>query len=149
MRMTSALAREWFGAARVARLGTVTAAGEPHLVPVTFAVVAADASSADRDLVVFAIDHKPKSTTALRRLDNIAANPAVAFLVDHYAEDWVQLWWVRADATAEVLHGPVRQRGIAELQAKYPQYQQLPPDGVVVGAAVSRWTGGQASPGEA
>ena len=133
MRMTiDAVPREWFGGARVARLATVSAAGEPHLVPVTFAVIDACRHARSRrcgtavaDLVVFAVDHKPKSTTALRRLDNIAANPRVAFLVDHYDDDWDELWWVRADATAAVLDGPDRLRAIAALQAKYPQYQRF------------------------
>src|SRR4051794_4566263 len=41
-------------------------------------------ASAWSQVIVFAVDHKPKSTTALRRLDNIAANPQVCFLVDRY-----------------------------------------------------------------
>jgi PPOX class probable F420-dependent enzyme len=172
VRITTALARDRFGAARVAQLGTVNSAGDPHLVPVTFAVVDAavidaavigaavigaavieaagpdapdDPPTGPQDLVVFAVDHKPKTTAALRRLENIQAHPRVAFLVDGYEEDWERLWWVRADATAGILEGTVRRRGIAALRAKYPQYQSVPPDGVVVGAAVSRWTGWQAS----
>ncbi len=106
MRMTIEQCRDRLTAARVARLGTVSAAGEPHLVPVTFAVIDAGSAVGDppadggAELIVFAVDHKPKSTTALRRLDNIAANPRVAFLVDHYDDDWDRLWWVRADAIA-------------------------------------------------
>jgi PPOX class probable F420-dependent enzyme len=161
MRMTTADARQRFQAARVARLATVTGLGAPHLVPVTFAVigaplrvdphgtaaqpsVAAEAAAAGA-LIVFAIDHKPKSTTALRRLDNIAANPRVTFLADSYAEDWARLWWVRADCTAEIVDGAVRDAAISTLCAKYPQYQAIPPDGVVVGAVVDTWMGWQAS----
>ena len=48
-----------------------------------------------------AVDHKPKRSRALQRLENIAANPAVSLLVDDYAEDWSKLWWVRADGTAQ------------------------------------------------
>jgi subtilisin family serine protease len=55
------------------------------------------------DAIYSAVDHKPKRTTALRRLANVAANPRVALLVDHYDEDWTRLWWVRADGTARVL----------------------------------------------
>ena len=66
------------------------------------------------------MDHKPKSTTALRRLDNIAANPRVSFLVDAYTEDWDRLWWVRADAVAEIVDGPVRLPAVSALRAKYP-----------------------------
>ena len=61
----------------------------PHLVPITFAV--------DGDALYSAVDAKPKSTRALRRLANIAANPAVSVLVDHYDDDWTRLWWARAD----------------------------------------------------
>jgi PPOX class probable F420-dependent enzyme len=144
-------ARRRFRAARVARLATVTPQVTPHMVPVTFAVLADDAVPAAEEvrataeLIVFAVDHKPKSTTALRRLDNIAANPSVAFLVDAYDEDWQRLWWVRADGTAGIIGGAVRDRALAELAAKYPQYQAVPPSGVVVGAVVTRWIGWQAS----
>ena len=79
------------GAARVARLATVSATGQPHLVPVTFAV--------DGDMIYTAVDHKPKTTTRLRRLANIAANPQVTLLADHYADDWDQLWWPAPTAT--------------------------------------------------
>jgi len=53
----------------VARLATVSAAGVPHLVPITFALL--------DERIVVVVDDKPKTTTRLRRLDNLAANPAV------------------------------------------------------------------------
>src|ERR1700753_1143105 len=81
----------------IARLATSAADGKPHLVPVVFAV-AAD----DHDVVYTAVDAKPKTTQRLRRLANIAPNPAVSLLVDHYAADWSQLWWVRADGIAAI-----------------------------------------------
>ena len=84
-----------FSDARVARLATVDATGQPHIVPVTFAH--------NDNTIVIAVDHKPKSTRNLKRLRNIEANPKVTLLVDHYDEDWSQLWWVRADGTAEVV----------------------------------------------
>jgi PPOX class probable F420-dependent enzyme len=156
MRMTVTQCRDGFASARVARLATVNAAGEPHLVPVTFGVIDATPVPGDlaaddpahqvAQLVVFAVDHKPKSTTALRRLDNIAANPRVAFLVDVYDDDWDRLWWVRADATAAIIDGTDRQRAIAALRAKYPQYERVVPQGAVVGALVSRWSGWRATP---
>jgi PPOX class probable F420-dependent enzyme len=106
---------------------------------------AADDSSAGRDAIVFAVDHKPKSTTALRRLDNIAAQPRVAFLVDDYDEQWERLWWVRADAAARIVSGTRRERVLAELVAKYEQYADRVPAGPVVEALVTRWSGWQAS----
>ncbi len=146
MRMSPDEASDRFAQSPVARLATVGAAGRPHLVPVTFAVVAAGAS-ARTELIVFAVDHKPKTTTSLRRLDNIAANPKVCFLVDHYDGDWDRLWWVRADARASVLEDGDRRRALAALIAKYPQYRQVRPAGVVVGSTVERWTGWRAAGG--
>lgn len=140
MRMTPEVARGLFESARVARLATVGRAGEPHLVPVTFAVIEPAPAAA---MIVFAVDHKPKSSAALRRLDNIAGNPQVAFLVDRYCDDWDQLWWVRADAGATVIDGELRHRALVALTTKYAQYEQVPPSGVVVGAAVTKWTGWQ------
>src|SRR5262249_12517357 len=55
--LVEAEARRRFAAARVARLATVAADGRPHLVPVTFAVRG--------DVLVTAVDHKPKRTTRL------------------------------------------------------------------------------------
>lgn len=152
MRMDSDHARRSFDGARVARLATVDRSSAPHLVPVTFAVIPLESNPRDPAdtetqgaLIVFAIDHKPKSTTALRRLENIAANPMVSFLVDHYVEDWTRLWWVRADAVAGIVEGVNRTRAIAALQTKYPQYQQVPPGGIVVGGSVTKWVGWQAA----
>ncbi len=88
--MTGDEAHRRFAAARVARLATADAEGVPHVVPVVFAV--------EGDTVVVAVDHKPKRTTALKRLANVRANPRVALLADHYADDdWDALWWARAD----------------------------------------------------
>jgi PPOX class probable F420-dependent enzyme len=138
MRLSPGEARQRLVAARVARLATVSAAGQPHLVPVTFA---AD-SGGDGDLVYIAIDHKPKSTLRLKRLANIAANPRVSLLADHYADDWTQLWWARADGAATVLTpGPDTQAPVALLAARYPQYQATPPTGPVIAITVTTWTG--------
>ncbi|MCX5339999.1 TIGR03668 family PPOX class F420-dependent oxidoreductase [Streptomyces atratus] len=139
--LTSAEARERFAAARVAHLATADTEGRPHLVPVVFAV--------DGDTVMLVVDHKPKRTTRLKRLANIAANPSVCLLTDHYEEDWDCLWWARADGTARVLPPPDRfseaARGIGLLTAKYRQYADRPPDGPVVEVSVLRWSGWRAS----
>jgi PPOX class probable F420-dependent enzyme len=133
MRLSSEEARSRFASARVARLATVSAAGVPHLVPVTFAVRG--------DTVVFAVDHKPKSTTSLRRLANIAENPAVCFLADGYSEDWSQLWWVRADGVARVVASAEREEPVEWLRAKYEQYAARPPEHAVVATEIHIWTG--------
>lgn len=118
----------------MARLATVGQAGQPHIVPVTFA--------ADGDLVYTAVDGKPKQTTRLQRLRNILADPHVALLADHYEEDWQQLWWVRADGLATILQRTADVPGLAgQLAARYQQYRESPPAGPVIRVAVRRWTG--------
>ena len=132
--------RARFTAAQVARLATVGADGLPHLVPVCFAV--------DGDRIVTAVDHKPKRTSRLRRLANIAANPGVCLLVDAYdAADWTALWWARADGTARVLEegDPTAEEAIAALVERYPQYRLTRPTGPVIDIAVSRWSGWSAN----
>ena len=118
--------------ARVGRLATVTPAGDPHVVPCCFVL--------DGDTVLSAVDAKPKSTLALRRIDNLRAHPRAALLVDHYDDDWSTLWWVRVDGDASVIDaGPERDRALDVLAAKYPQYRTRRPPGPVVAVAVTRW----------
>jgi PPOX class probable F420-dependent enzyme len=127
-------ARQRFADAVVARLATVGPAGRPHLVPVTFAV--------DGDRIYTAVDAKPKTTANLRRLRNIAGNPRVALLADHYSANWDDLWWVRADGTATVLDRPVDMAGPLQLlAARYPPYRASAPAGPVISIQVERWSG--------
>jgi PPOX class probable F420-dependent enzyme len=121
----------------VARLATSTPDGKPHLVPVVFAVDA----DADHDVVYTAVDAKPKTTQRLRRLANIAANEQVSLLVDHYADDWTQLWWVRIDGVATIhAEGTAMDTGYELLRAKYPQYQSVSLIGPVIVVTVRRWS---------
>jgi PPOX class probable F420-dependent enzyme len=102
------------------------------------------------DVVYSAVDHKPKRATALRRLANIAANPAAALLVDYYDDnDWGSLWWVRADGRGRlVVPGTGEQdRAVALLQGRYPQYRQRPLTGPVLAVDVWRWSGWAAGEG--
>jgi PPOX class probable F420-dependent enzyme len=138
MKLDAAQARERFAAARVARLSTVDANGNPHLVPVTFAV--------NGDTVVIAVDAKPKRSKELKRLRNIEANPSVSLLVDEYSEDWSRLWWVRADGNARVQRDAERMREpIDWLAGKYQQYRQSRPDGPVIEVQVGNWSGWSAA----
>jgi PPOX class probable F420-dependent enzyme len=124
--------RERVATARVARLATTTGDGRPHLVPCCFVLTG--------DTVYSAVDAKPKRTLALRRLANIAADPAVALLVDHYDDDWSALWWVRMDGIARVVAGrQERTEAIGLLAAKYPQYARTPPPGDVIAIEVTAW----------
>jgi len=140
LNLEPAEARRRFAAATVARLATVGPGGGPHIVPVTFAV--------DGDVIYSAVDAKPKTTTRLARLRNIAAQPRVAVLADHYEPDWDRLWWARADGAATLLAGAAEMAApLALLAARYPQYRATPPPGPVIRIQVGRWTGWAASPG--
>ena len=123
--------------ARVARLATADAEGRPHIVPITFAI--------DGDTLYFAVDAKPKRTTDLKRLRNIAANPAVSVLVDHYEEDWSRLWWVRVDGTAHIIADHAEaERATELLVGRYPQYRTARPEGPIVAISIERistWSG--------
>ena len=123
-----AIAEERVALARVGRLATVTAAGRPHVVPVCFAL--------DGGRIVTAVDAKPKMTTELARLTNVRASGRASLLVDHYAEDWSELWWVRVDGAAEVLQSD---RAIDALAAKYVQYREARPAGPVIALEPERW----------
>ena len=115
-------------AIRVARLATIDADGSPHVVPICFAL--------DGDTLYTAVDEKPKSTRALKRLANIEANPQVEVVVDGWDENWSRLWWVRLSGVARVVEHD--QRGLALLVAKYPQYRERPPAGPFVLVTIQR-----------
>jgi PPOX class probable F420-dependent enzyme len=115
--------------ARVGRLATVRPDGAPHVVAVTFALAG--------DRLVTAVDEKPKTTRALQRLANIEAEPRVSLLVDHYDDDWQQLWWVRLDGEASVVRGePERSALLGPLVAKYAQYRVESPRGPIIAIEV-------------
>ncbi len=109
---------------RVARLATVDERGYPHLVPVCYAT--------DGRAFYSALDAKPKRVPPerLRRVRNIAANPRVALLFDHYEEDWRRLRYVMVQGRAELLAaGPEREAARGLLRDKYPQYRTTTPLG--------------------
>jgi PPOX class probable F420-dependent enzyme len=105
------------GAARVARLATADANGTPRVVPVTFALV--------EDRIVTVVDGKATSNLRLKRLANIAVNPKVSLLVDHYDDgDWSALWWVRVDGRAHIARDDrYFDAGVRASRVKYPQYR--------------------------
>lgn len=124
--------------ARVGRLATSGLDCRPHIVPVVFALRG--------DMVYSAVDNKPKSTRALRRLANVESNPKVSLLVDHYEEDWSRLWWVRLDGEAVVLRsGSEFQRALELLAARYQQYRDSPPPGPVLAIRIERVSGWSAT----
>lgn len=134
MKLEPAEADRRLRGARVARLATASASGEPHLVPITYAF--------DGTHLYFVVDHKPKSSMNLRRLRNIAENPQVSVLVDHYSDDWEALWWVRVDGRAEIWEeGDVRESAVELLAERYPQYRENVPTGPVVAVVVRSVSG--------
>jgi PPOX class probable F420-dependent enzyme len=118
--------------ARVARLATVGADRRPHVVPVCFAY--------DGHVFYSALDLKPKRVPPeqLARVRHIQAQPNVVVLIDHYEEDWAQLWYVMVRGTAKLLSPVDAKEELSKahqmLRAKYPQYRGsfLPEDAPII-----------------
>ena len=110
--------------ARVGRLATVDRWHRPTIVPFCFALI-----GTHDPVVVSVLDEKRKRVAdrALARVRNIDANPEVAFIVDHYEEDWSRLAFVQVRGRATLLvPGTGRHPGaIAALREKYPQYREM------------------------
>ena len=126
--------------ARVARLATLVAGtGAPHQVPICFALIG--------DTAYSVIDGKPKSTLGLRRLDNIRADRRAGLVIDHYTDDWSELWWIRLDTHArEVAAADERGRALSALRTKYPQYRDQVLAGAVLAFDIVNWNAWLASP---
>lgn len=118
--------------APVAVLGTINEDGTPHLVPIAFAL--------DGDTMHTAVDHKPKSTTRLKRLENIERDPRVTILVQGYSDDWDELWWARLDGHARVRDAPSA-RAAELLAERYEPYRTRPPDGRAIEIELHRFYG--------
>jgi PPOX class probable F420-dependent enzyme len=136
----SSLLRQRVGESRVARLATVDPDGRPHLAPIVYALAG--------DTLYSAVDEKPKRSRRLRRIENARARPDVAVLVDHYDDDWTQLWWVRLRGRARVLDGGEEaERALALLREKYPPYRDKPPGLPVLAIEVGEWRSWEARSG--
>jgi PPOX class probable F420-dependent enzyme len=133
------IVRDRVEAARVARLATTDPDGRPHLVPIVFVL--------DGDTLYSAVDAKPKRSRTLRRIENARERPDVTVLVDHYEDDWKQLWWVRLRGRARVLdEGEEAERALGLLAAKYDQYASERPGLPVLAIDVLEWRGWAATP---
>ena len=112
--------RRFIDANRVARLATADRNGEPHVIPICFVVVG--------DALYVTIDRKPKGAdvSRLKRLRNIAENPAAAVIVDRYDDDWTALGWVMLRGHAEIV-GTGEEHAVAQsaLAERYPQYRNM------------------------
>ena len=109
-------ARGFLNNHRVARFATTEPSGQPHVVPICYAV--------SDNSVYFTIDEKPKQQTnkPLKRIRNLQNNPHVALVVDRYEEDWTQLGWVMVQGEAALLDdGEEHTKAQRLLKARYPQ----------------------------
>ncbi|MGR9091956.1 MAG: TIGR03668 family PPOX class F420-dependent oxidoreductase [Gammaproteobacteria bacterium] len=106
--------------APVARLAQKDLSGQPQALPFVFTRV--------ERCLWSPIDGKPKKRANLSRLEWIAAQPQVLVLVDHYEDDWAQLWWLKLSGRATVVRErePGWHAAVAGLTAKYPQYGETP-----------------------
>lgn len=113
--------REFLKLARVAHLATADAAGVPHNVPLCFWYD-------DAAHLYFVIDLKPKrmTGTGLKRMRNLAENPQVALIVDHYEEEWSYLAYVLVHGAARIVEDPNEYMlALRNLRDKYPQYRTM------------------------
>jgi PPOX class probable F420-dependent enzyme len=112
--------RDFLFLARVARLATASREAMPHVVPVCFCF--------DGLRFYFAIDAKPKRQRGLnlKRMRNIAENPAVALVIDHFEEDWAHLAYVLVHGHASVVQDPQEYMlAMRRLRDKYAQYRAM------------------------
>ena len=117
LHLTPAVSR-FVRAARVAHLATADAGGQPLVIPICFVF--------DGKEFFSPIDEKPKRTTRLKRLRNIAENPQVSLIIDHYEEDWRRLAYVLVSGRARVLlRGERHKRAVELLRKKYLQYRRM------------------------
>ncbi len=111
---------EFLAGARIGHLATADPGGAPHNIPVCFWF--------DGARFYFAIDEKPKQRTGmeLKRMRNIAANPRVALLIDHYEEAWSFLAYVLVHGRAQVVDDPNEYLlALRNLREKYSQYRRM------------------------
>ena len=108
MRLKKAVAKliEW---ERVSRVGTVSEAGVPHVVPVCHILL--------NGKIYFG------SGNDGRKVLNLKANPRLALTIDLYSDDWSNLKGVMVQGTAKIIEPGPRFRKIRALvYKKYPQY---------------------------
>jgi len=128
-------------AARIGRLATLDGVGQPNVLPVCFVM--------DGDRTIYTpVDRKPKKVPPerLARVRNILSQPRVALVVDHYEEDWQELWYVVVRGTAGLIsEQSTEERGqaLTTLREKYQQYRtgMLPDDAPIIRIDIESITG--------
>jgi PPOX class probable F420-dependent enzyme len=111
---------EFLRLARVAHLAPSSGEAVPHNIPLCFWF--------DVARFYFVIDEKPKrrAGTGPKRMRNIAENPRVALVIDHYEEEWAYLAYVLVHGEAHVVDDPNEYMlGLRNLRDKYPQYRAM------------------------
>lgn len=112
--------RRFAEAHRVARLATSSAAGEPHVVPICYALAG--------ESFYFVVDEKPKATRmGLKRLRNLEENPRAAVVIDDYDDDWARLAYLLVRGPASLVGDDAEYaRVLTLLRARYRQYMAMP-----------------------
>ena len=105
---------------RVARLATSGAGGEPHVIPICYAL--------DGERFYFVVDEKPKATrSGLKRLRNLIENPRAAIVVDDYDDDWARLAYLLVRGPASIVGDDAEyERVLALLRSRYRPYASMP-----------------------
>jgi PPOX class probable F420-dependent enzyme len=119
-RLQEPAVREFIESARIGHLATAGGAGTPHNIPLCFWF--------DGARFYFVVDEKPKrvSGTGIKRMKNIAENPQVALVIDHYEENWQQLAYVLIHGIARVVDDDAEYaRALQQLRHKYSQYHAM------------------------
>lgn len=119
-RLKEPAVREFIESARIAHLATASGVGEPHNIPLCFWF--------DGSRFYFVIDEKPKRKggTKIKRMKNIAENPRVALVVDHYDEDWNRLAYVLIHGDARIVEDDAEYAlAVQHLRHKYSQYHAM------------------------
>jgi len=97
-------------------LATIDPKHVVHQVPVVFTTLG-------NSLAIPIDTVKAKRSSELHRIQNLVRQPRASLLVDHRAEDWRELWWVRVELAFNTQRSPDRLWAHA-LGSKYPLYSQ-------------------------
>ena len=103
---------------QVARLALINRKNLPEAMPIVFA--------RHEDTIFSPVDGKPKRSSNLARIKNINANSNTMLLIDHYSQNWEELWWLRLVCVSEVVTDPSYTKCYQNiLKEKYEQYQVI------------------------
>lgn len=101
---------------RVARLALINRKNLPEAMPIVF--------GRHEDTLFSPVDGKPKRSSNLARIKNIKANSNTMLLIDHYSQNWEELWWLRLVCVSEIVTDPSYAKCYQNiLKKKYEQYQ--------------------------